>query len=50
MDSESVCRIEAGSTNAYLSEDRVREEFLEEVSPNTTRTMSRLGSSGKSSP
>ena len=31
--SESVCRIEAGSTNAYLTNDRVIEEFLKGVEP-----------------
>ncbi|MBS0296839.1 MAG: DUF4238 domain-containing protein [Proteobacteria bacterium] len=31
--SESVCRIEEGSTNAYLIEDRVIEEFLKSIEP-----------------
>jgi hypothetical protein len=30
---ESVCRIEEGSTNAYLTEDRFIEEFLKSVEP-----------------
>jgi hypothetical protein len=32
--SESVCRIEGGSTNAYLLEDRAIEEFLKTIEPN----------------
>lgn len=32
-DSRSVCRIEEGSTNAYLKNDRAIEEFLREVEP-----------------
>ena len=31
--SESICRIEAGSTNAYLTNDRAIEEFLKGVEP-----------------
>jgi len=31
--SQDVCRIEDGSTNAYLKENRVVEEFLKEVEP-----------------
>ena len=31
--SQDVCRIEEGSTNAYLSEDRAIEEFLKVVEP-----------------
>jgi hypothetical protein len=32
-DAESVCRIEEGSTNAYLTRDRAIEEFLKGVEP-----------------
>ena len=31
--SQDVCRIEEGSTNAYLTEDRAIEEFLKKVEP-----------------
>jgi hypothetical protein len=31
--SESVCRIEDGSTNAYLKNDRLVEEFLKTIEP-----------------
>src|ERR1017187_9148778 len=31
--SQDVCRIEEGSTNAYLTEDRAIEEFLKAVEP-----------------
>lgn len=31
--SQDVCRIEEGSTNAYLMKDRAVEEFLEDVEP-----------------
>jgi hypothetical protein len=31
--SQDVCRIEEGSTNAYLTKDRAIEEFLKEVEP-----------------
>lgn len=31
--SEDVCRIEEGSTNAYLREDRAIEEFLKTIEP-----------------
>lgn len=31
--SQSVCRIESGSTNTYLRDERIIEEFLKEVEP-----------------
>jgi hypothetical protein len=31
--SQDVCRIEEGSTNAYLTKDRAIEEFLKDVEP-----------------
>ena len=34
--SQDVCRIEDGSTNAYLKENRAIEEFLKDVEPRTT--------------
>ncbi len=40
--SGSVCRIEAGSTNAYLIEDRVIEEFLKGVEPKYNASVSKL--------
>ena len=40
--SESVCRIEAGSTNAYLIEDRAIEEFLKGIEPKYNASVSKL--------
>ena len=31
--SQDVCRIEEGSTNAYITKDRAIEEFLKKVEP-----------------
>jgi len=39
---ESICRIETGSTNAYLTEDRVIEEFLKGVEPKYNVSVSKL--------
>lgn len=40
--SESVCRIEGGSTNAYLKEDRLIEEFLKTIEPKYNIVIKRL--------
>jgi hypothetical protein len=40
--SESVCRIEAGNTNAYLTEDRLIEQFLKSVEPRYNPSVKRL--------
>lgn len=40
--SESVCRIENGSTNSYLREDRVIEEFLKEIEPKYNKAITKL--------
>jgi hypothetical protein len=42
--SESVCRIEDGSTNAYLKDDRLIEEFLKTIEPKYNAAISRLAS------
>ena len=42
--SESVCRIEEGSTNAYLTKDRVIEEFLKGVEPKYNASVAKLAS------
>lgn len=42
--SESVCRIEDGSTNAYLTKDRAIEDFLKSVEPKYNASVSKLGS------
>lgn len=39
---ESVCRIEAGSTNSYLTHDRAIEEFLKMVEPHYNAAVKRL--------
>jgi hypothetical protein len=39
---ESVCRIEEGSTNAYLTKDRAIEDFLKGVEPKYNAAVSRL--------
>jgi len=41
-DSQSVCRIEDGSTNAYLKEDRMIEEFLKTIEPNYNSALTKL--------
>lgn len=40
--SKSVCRIEEGSTNSYLNEPRVIEEFLKEVEPKYNDAVGKL--------
>jgi hypothetical protein len=40
--SRDVCRIEEGSTNAYLMEDRAIEEFLKEVEPHYNASVAKL--------
>lgn len=40
--SESVCRIEEGSTNSYLREDRIVEKFLKEIEPNYNKSIAKL--------
>lgn len=40
--SESVCRIENGSTNSYLREDRIVEKFLEEIEPKYNESINKL--------
>lgn len=40
--SQDVCRIEEGSTNAYLKDDRIIEEFLREVEPRYNSAISKL--------
>jgi hypothetical protein len=40
--SKSVCRIEDGSTNAYLKEDRAIEEFLKTIEPKYNEALSKL--------
>ncbi len=37
-----VCRIEDGSTNAYLKEDRAIEEFLKNVEPRYNASLAKL--------
>lgn len=41
----SVCRIEDGSTNSYLREDRAVEDFLKEIEPKYNRSLNKLMSS-----
>lgn len=41
-DSQAVCRIMDGSTNAYLREDRAIEEFLKTVEPNYNAALEKL--------
>jgi hypothetical protein len=41
-DSKSVCRIEDGSTNAYLREDRFIEEFLRTIEPKYNSALAKL--------
>jgi hypothetical protein len=40
---ESVCRIEAGSTNAYLTHDRLIEELLAGIEPKYNAAVKKLG-------
>lgn len=40
--SQDVCRIEDGSTNAYLKEDRAIEEFLKDVEPRYNASLAKL--------
>jgi hypothetical protein len=40
--SQDVCRIEDGSTNAYLKEDRAIEEFLKDVEPHYNASLMKL--------
>lgn len=40
--SQDVCRIEDGSTNAYLKEDRAIEEFLKDVEPHYNASVVKL--------
>jgi len=39
---ESVCRIENGSTNSYLHEDRLIEEFLKGIEPKYNESLAKL--------
>jgi len=41
-DAQSVCRIENGSTNAYLREDRIVEEFLKGIEPKYNSALEKL--------
>ena len=40
--SQSVCRIDNGSTNAYLKNDRTIEEFLKKIEPNYNSVLAKL--------
>ena len=40
--SQDVCRIEDGSTNAYLKENRAIEEFLKDVEPRYNASVAKL--------
>ena len=40
--SEALCRIEDGSTNAYLAHDRVIEDFLKTIEPKYNATVAKL--------
>lgn len=40
--SESVCRIEEGSTNGYLTKDRLIEDFLKGVEPRYNASIGKL--------
>lgn len=42
--SDDVCRIENGSTNEYLEDERVVEEFLKGIEPNYNRSLEKLRS------
>jgi hypothetical protein len=41
-DAQSVCRIEDGSTNAYLRKDRIVEEFLKGIEPKYNSALQKL--------
>jgi hypothetical protein len=41
-DAKSVCRIEDGSSNSYLREDRIVEEFLKEIEPKYNAALEHL--------
>jgi hypothetical protein len=43
-DAASVCRIEDGSTNSYLKNDRAIEDFLKEIEPNYNSAVAKLRS------
>jgi len=43
-DAQSVCRIEDGSTNTYLKENRAIEDFLKEIEPNYDASIGKLRS------
>ena len=40
--SEDICRIDEGSTNAYLKEDRIVEEFLKTIEPRYSEAVRKL--------
>ncbi len=40
--SDSVCKIEDGSTNSYLRENRIVEEFLKKIEPNYNKSIDKL--------
>jgi hypothetical protein len=40
--SKDICRIEDGSTNAYLTESRAIEEFLKDVEPRYNASLAKL--------
>ncbi|MCC6889086.1 MAG: DUF4238 domain-containing protein [Hyphomicrobiales bacterium] len=40
--SQDICRIEDGSTNAYLKEDRAIEDFLKDVEPRYNASLTKL--------
>jgi hypothetical protein len=40
--SQAVCNIRDGSTNAYLSEERAIEDFLERIEPNYNEALNKL--------
>lgn len=42
--SDDVCRIENGSTNKYLKDERVVEDFLKGIEPNYNRSLEKLRS------
>ncbi len=42
-DSRDVCRIEDGSTNAYLNSPRILEDYLSDIEPNYSDACSKIG-------
>lgn len=40
--SEDVCRVEEGSTNRYLTNYRLNEQFLREIEPRYTASLEKL--------